>query len=169
MWELFNPWTSDLEAHTNAFFFTWASWRYVFFSIFLVLKKSVLDRCSSDQLCMSAVQCFRRGGGFWQFVEHLLRIEQKRQDGLACDEEPWCPSGSDSSDRRSELDGESEVSDFSTIDMATIDQRFFSSLWWNLLASGDSYKNDCGTVHVVFTMSNLWQDPPWGYFSHFWS
>ena len=45
-------------------------------------------------------------------MEDLLGIEQKRQDGLACDEEPWCLSGSDSSDGRSELDGESEVSVF---------------------------------------------------------
>ena len=39
----------------------------------------------------------RRASGFWQFVAHLLRMEQKRQDDLACDEEPWCLSGSDSS------------------------------------------------------------------------
>ena len=90
-------------------------------------------------------------GWFWQLVEYLLRIEQKRQDGLACDVEPWCLSGSDSRKKeRSELDGESEVSDFAPV-LATIDQRFFSSLWWNLLASS----GDCGTVHVVFTMSKL--------------
>ena len=65
----------------------------------------------------------RRGSGFWQFVAHLLRMEQKRQDDLACDEEPWCLSGSDSSDGRSEVGDESEVSDFSPI-MATIDQGF---------------------------------------------
>ena len=47
----------------------------------------------------------------------------KRQDDLTCDEEPWCLSGSDSPDERSELDGDSEASDFSPI-MATIDQRF---------------------------------------------
>ena len=37
--DLFNPWTSDLETHTNAFFFIWASCGYVFFSIFFSLKK----------------------------------------------------------------------------------------------------------------------------------
>ena len=65
----------------------------MFFSIFLVLKKNVLDRWSSDQLCMPGVQCLRRAGGFWQFVEHLLRIEQNRLDSLVCDEELWCLSG----------------------------------------------------------------------------
>ena len=64
---------------------------------------------------MSAVECLRRDGGVWQFVEHLLRIELERQGGLACDEEPWCLSGSDSSDGRLELDGESEVSGFPPI------------------------------------------------------
>ena len=72
---------------------------------------------------MSAVQCLRRAGGFWQFVEPLLRMEQKRQDDLACYEEPWCLSGSDSSDRISELDGKSEVSDFPQT-TATIDPVF---------------------------------------------
>ena len=72
---------------------------------------------------MSAVQRFRQADGLWQFVEHLLRMELKRQDDLTCDEEPWCLSGSDSPDERSELDGDSEASDFSPI-MATIDQRF---------------------------------------------
>ena len=71
---------------------------------------------------MSAVQRLRRAGGFWQFVEHL-RMEQKWQGDLACDEEPSCLSGSDSSDGRSELDNQSEVSDFSLI-TATIDQCF---------------------------------------------
>ena len=56
-------------------------------------------------------------GSSWS-CEHLLRMGQKRQDDLACDEEPWCLSGSDSSDGRSEL-----VGDFSPI-TATIDQRF---------------------------------------------
>ena len=92
-----------------------------FFQFFFSFEKNVLDWCSSDQLymCMSAVQCLRRGSGFWQFVEHLLRIEQKRQDGLACDEEPWCLSGSGSSDGRSELDGESNSPPIT----ATIDDR----------------------------------------------
>ena len=72
---------------------------------------------------MSAVQRLRLAVGFWQFAEHLFSMEQKRQDDLACDKEPCCLSGSDSSDGRSELDGESEVSDFSLI-MTTIDQRF---------------------------------------------
>ena len=48
---------------------------------FFSFEKNVLERCSSDQLCiMSEVQRLRRAGGFWQFVEHLLRMEQKRQD-----------------------------------------------------------------------------------------
>ena len=106
-----SPWTSDLETHTNVFFLL-GHHEIMFFFNFFSFEKSVLDWCSSDQLCMSAVQCLRRGGWFSQFVKHLLRIEQKRQDGLACDEEPLCLYGSDSSDGRSELDGESEVSDF---------------------------------------------------------
>ena len=142
-----SPWISSILGHptlkpTRMLSFLPEHHEDIFFSIFFLVLKNVLDRCSSDQLCMSAVQCLRRGGGFWQFVKHLLRIEQKRQDGLA-----------DSSDGRSELDGESKVSDFSPT--ATIDQRFFSSLWWNLLASGDGNKDDCCTVHVVFTMSKL--------------
>ena len=122
---------------------------------------------------MSAVQRLRRVCGFWQFVKHLHRMEQKRQDDLACNEEPWCLSGSDSSDGRSELDGESEVSDFLLITEGGVVYLFFfwqyttppyygedmtsaSSLpCENLLASSDVNKTDWGTVHVVFTMSKL--------------
>ena len=118
--DLCNPWTSDFESHTTPFFFYLGIMKIYFFLFILSFKKNVLDRCSFDQLCMSAVQCLRRAGGFWQFVEPLLRMEQKRQDDLACNEEPWCPSGSDSSDRISELDCKSEVSDFPQI-TATID------------------------------------------------
>ena len=76
--DLCNPWTSDLETHTNTFFFTWASWRRVF-----SFEKKFLDRWSSNQLRMSAVQCLRRAGGLLQFVEHLLMMEQKRQDAFS--------------------------------------------------------------------------------------
>ena len=89
----------------------------------LSFEKIALERCCSGQLCMSAVQRLCRASGFWLFLEHFLRMEENRQEDLTCDEEPWCLSGSDSSDGRSELDDESEVSDFSLI-TATIDQRF---------------------------------------------
>ena len=68
----------------------------------------------------------------------LLRMEQKRQDDLACDEEPWCLPGSDSSDGRSELDSESEVSNFPPnygYDRSTSASSLPSGE--NLLASGD--------------------------------
>ena len=55
------------------------------FCFFLKFWKNVLERCCSDKQCMSSVERLRRASGFWQFVEHLLRMEQKRQDDLACD------------------------------------------------------------------------------------
>ena len=66
---------------------------------------------------MSAVQCLHRAGGLGQFMEQLFAMGWNKNGRmvLACDEEPWCLSGSDSSNGRSELCGESEVSDFSPI------------------------------------------------------
>ena len=37
--DLVNPWPSDLETSTDAFLFTWASWKYLFFKFFVSFAK----------------------------------------------------------------------------------------------------------------------------------
>ena len=107
---------------------------------------------------MSAVQCLRRGGGFWQFVEHLLRIEQKRHNGLVCDEEPLCLSGCDSSDGRSEIDGESEVSNSPPPPPDYVDDRPVLLLFLVVKPAGFRWREQkrlwystCGVYHVQVT------------------
>ena len=76
--DLFNPWSSDLETDTNAFF----PGHHEDMSFFFFFEKKCLGSYgSSDRLWMSVGQCLRRGGGFWQFVEHHLRMEQKSRAG----------------------------------------------------------------------------------------
>ena len=86
----------------------------VFFLIYFKIleKRSWIGAVPTSYVCLQ-FSVFTEPVDFWQFVEPLLlRMEQNRQGDLACDEEPWCLPGSDSSDGRWELDGESEVSDF---------------------------------------------------------
>ena len=65
LWTAIGPWTAIGDGPLTGYF--------ICFSIFIFLVlKNVLDRCSACP--RSGV--FAAGGGFWQLVEHLLRIER---------------------------------------------------------------------------------------------
>ena len=122
-----------------------------FLNLFLSFeKKNVLERCSSDQLCMSAVQRLRRAGGF------LAVCGAPPQDGTekagwfsmwwGALVSVWFWLFRRKIRARRQLRGQRLLPDYG-------DDRPAIPCGEDLLASGEGNESDRGTIHVVFSMS----------------